>query len=161
MKTPGKRTCITGILLCIVVFLFAFLMNTWLQLLSMLLLLIFVMVLLVNIISVPFLWKKNGSHALIPIGLSLIFVLLLIPSVYLGGQARMLKFRIQKPKYEEVIALIIKGEISVSNRIERIEVPAEYNHLAYAIIGNRDTNGILTVEFLTGGGFPVKHTGFL
>ena len=127
----------------------------------MLLLAIYAIIVLIDLVSIPFLWRNNRARALMPFGTALLFIALLIPSNLLGMQARMLKFRMQKPKYEKVIELMELGEIPVSNGIGRVDIPPEYSHPAYAIIADRDTNGVLSVEFLIGGGFPVKHTGFL
>ena len=33
--------------------------------------------------------------------------------------------------------------------------------LGYLVLAERDTNGVLTVELLTGGGFPLMHSGYL
>jgi hypothetical protein len=72
-----------------------------------------------------------------------------------------MKFRYQKLDYEAVISLIDKGQIRVEAPLRPIVVPDSYKHLAYAVLGSRDPEGVLTVEFITGSGFPVKHSGFL
>lgn len=160
-KRPGQPTLIFGILFCIILFLFGFFMNIPFQLLSMLLLLIFAVVFLVNLLKIPFLWKTIGVKALIPFGYSVLFALLLMPVTYIGAQAGLLRFKYQKGQYEEVISLMRSGDISISPDLKKVEVPPAYRHLAYAIIADEEPNGVLTAEFLTGAGFPLKHSGYL
>ena len=62
------------------------------------------------------------------------------------------------PHYESVIRQMESGTISVTHELRRISQVE--GGPAYAVLAQR-TNGVLTVEFLTGGGFPVKHSGYL
>ena len=43
----------------------------------------------------------------------------------------------------------------------KVPVPDGDRDMAYSILAERLGDGRLAVEFLTGGGFPVKHRGFL
>lgn len=156
-----RITVIVGILMCLVSSVMAFLMNPWLQLLVMVLVLLFCVMFVTNFLMIALTWRSRGRRALIPFGLSVLFSLLLIPAICLGGQARLMKFRYQKLDYEAVISLIDKGQIRVEAPLRPIVVPDSYKHLAYAVLGSRDPEGVLTVEFITGSGFPVKHSGFL
>ena len=54
-----------------------------------------------------------------------------------------------------------KVEIFVGHKLVRVDLPNGYKHLAYSVLADKDTRDVLTVEFLTEGGFPVKHAGFL
>jgi hypothetical protein len=72
-----------------------------------------------------------------------------------------MKFRYQRPDYEAVISMIERGQIPVAANLGQIAIPDSYKHLVYAVLGNRDPNGVLTIEFLMGSGFPAKHSGFL
>jgi hypothetical protein len=53
------------------------------------------------------------------------------------------------------------GEISVSTEMDRIPQAILKARMAYAVFAQKETNGVLTVEFLTETGFPVKHSGYL
>lgn len=160
-KIQGKKTFILGILLCVVVFLFASHKTPRLQLLFVLLFVIYIIVFLVNLITALTRLKTIGAWALVPVGISVLFFLLLHPAAHLGWKARMQKFQTQRPKYEKIISLIEKGEISVGHKLVRVNLPNGYKHLAYSVLADKDTREVLTVEFLSEGGFPVKYSGFL
>ena len=72
-----------------------------------------------------------------------------------------MKFKFEKSQYEKVVSLMRNGDIGIGHDLERVEVPSAYRHLAYTVIADEEPNGVLTAEFLTGGGFPVKHSGYL
>ena len=72
---------------------------------------------------------------------------------------RQVIFQRSLPRYESIIHQIESGAIPVSGELRHIS-QVEGNW-AYAVLAQRGTNGVLTVEFLTGGGFPVKHCGYL
>jgi len=71
------------------------------------------------------------------------------------------EFTSKRPFFEKVIADLRTAEPTTSTALTRIPVPDEAKHMAYAIFVQRPGDGRLAVEFLTGGGFPVKHRGFL
>lgn len=76
-----------------------------------------------------------------------------------GPAIRRVMFQRSLPYYESVIHQIESGRISVTPELCR--VPQVEGGPAYAVFAQRTTDGILTVEFFTGGGFPVKHSGYL
>jgi len=53
------------------------------------------------------------------------------------------------------------GGIPVSTNLSPVPQAVPLAHLTYAVFAQKDTSGDLTVEFLTEGGFPVKHSGYL
>lgn len=65
------------------------------------------------------------------------------------------------PAYEGVVREIEGGSIPVSAKLERIPEAASKSPLAYAVLAVKETNGIVSVEFLTESGFPLKHGGYL
>lgn len=160
-KIQGKKTFILGILLYVVVFLYASHKTPRFQLISLLIFVIFLIVFLVNLITALSRWKTNGARALVPICISVLFFLLSHHAAHLGLKARMHKFQSQRPQYEKIISLMEKGEIFVGHKRVFVDLPNGYKHLAYRVIADRDMRDVLTVEFLTEGGFPVKHSGFL
>jgi hypothetical protein len=80
----------------------------------------------------------------------------------LGGSIENWRFQRNLPRYAEVIHLIERGEIRINSSSSRIEhkLPNRYADLAWGIIAKTNSDGI-TVAFMTGSGFPVKHTGYL
>ncbi len=106
-------------------------------------------------------WRKQGKLSLAPLGISIFSVVLFVFCLTLGMGARIMKFRYDLPQYENVIAMMQKGEIVIEQNLHPIDIPPEYAHLAYAILAEKSKQGVLTVEFLSGSGFPVKHSGWL
>jgi hypothetical protein len=65
------------------------------------------------------------------------------------------------PSYESVIRQMESGQIMVSTNLMRSPKAEAQTRLAYAVFAQKDIKGVLTVEFLTEGGFPVLHSGYL
>lgn len=63
------------------------------------------------------------------------------------------------PRYEGIIKQMESGIIPVSSELRLL--PLLKDNSLYAVLAQRDTKGVLTVEFLTDGAFPVKHWGYL
>ena len=161
MLKTGKKTLMLGIVSSIVFFFSAFQMNPLIQLIVMLCVFVFVLTLIINFLSIPFRWKSQGKWAVLPFGFSVLSIMFFLFTLGLGFEVKMLKFRSQKPEYEQVIDLIKQGNIPIRKELDRLKIPDRFDHLAYSVMGTRDDNGVITVEFLTEGGFPVKHSGFL
>jgi hypothetical protein len=53
------------------------------------------------------------------------------------------------------------GSIPVSTNWTSFPQAVPLAPLTYAVFAQKDTNGVLTVEFITESGFPVKHSGYL
>jgi hypothetical protein len=51
--------------------------------------------------------------------------------------------------------------VLVSGEVISVPLVGAERDLGYGVLAERDPNGVLTVELLTGGGFPVKHSGYL
>lgn len=101
-------------------------------------------------------WRRQRWQSVIPVG-ACILVVVLAPEV--GVVIRQATYQRSLPGYEAIIHQIESGSIPVSAELRRIS-QAE-GSLGYRVFAQRSTNGVLTVEFLTGGGFPVKHSGYL
>jgi hypothetical protein len=65
------------------------------------------------------------------------------------------------PSYEQIVRQIESGEILVSSNLTDLPQAVPMARLAWAVRAKKDSDGILTVEFLTEQGFPVKHSGYL
>ena len=65
------------------------------------------------------------------------------------------------PRYTALIQQMESGQIVVSNTPTRVVLSGPDAELAYVVLADRTTNGILTVTFFVGGSFPVKHWGYL
>jgi hypothetical protein len=74
--------------------------------------------------------------------------------------ARDFLFARSLPGYEAVVHQIASGAISVSSELTRTP-QAEPQAGAYRVLARRDQDNVLSVEFHTGGNFPVKHRGYL
>jgi hypothetical protein len=65
------------------------------------------------------------------------------------------------PRYATVVQQMETGQIVVLNTPTRVVLSGKEAELAYAVWADKATNGTLTVTFFVGGGFPVKHWGYL
>jgi len=125
------------------------------QLFSILLTLALLVFGFISFVFVFLLWRQERWRSLIPVG-ACALVVLLAPEV--GGLIRQFMFDRSLPRYESIIRQMESGSLPVSAELRR--VPQVESSLAYAVLAQR-TNGVLSVEFLTGSGFPVKHSGYL
>ena len=65
------------------------------------------------------------------------------------------------PYFEKVVSDLEATTAVPPASFVQIPVREDAGHMAYAIFAQRLADGRLAVEFLTGGGFPVVHRGFL
>ena len=65
------------------------------------------------------------------------------------------------PSYEQIVRRIESGEILVSSNLTDLPQAIPTARMAWAVRAKKDSDGVLTVEFLTEKGFPVKHSGYL
>lgn len=127
--------------------------SVWLQLASVVATLALLVFLITSAGFAVTAWKVLGLKALIP----LIVCIFCIPAALAGGRlARMAHFALVLPELESLVADARKREIPPGSK--PIELPSSS---AYLVLAERTSSSILQVEFLTGGGFPAKHTGYL
>ncbi len=157
----GPKTLLLGIATCLLGMSFAFSPNGWVQLLLMVLVLASLVTGVVNLLHIPHRWCTKGKLSIGPFGISILFALLLVLSVFFGLRARIMKFRFDIPKYEYVISMMKKGEIRVDQDLQTVDLTSRFAYLGDTTLAEEDENGVLTVEFLIGGGFPEKHSGWL
>ena len=103
-------------------------------------------------------WKQLRFWAFLPL---LVCLGSCQGSTTIARAARKAQFERDIPRYQAVIAKIEGGAISLPAQGEPIRLSGVEQDLAYSVLAQRDTNGLVTVEFLTGGGFPLKHSGYL
>ena len=101
-------------------------------------------------------WERERWREVLP-PVACVLVVVLMPET--GAAARRAVFQHSLPGFESVIHQIEQGTIPVT--IELQPIPQARSGSGGPVLAQRSTNGVLTVEFITGGGFPVKHSGFL
>jgi len=104
---------------------------------------------------VPARWRKERWLSIVPTT-SCALAVLLAPEVRVPLENLM--FTRSFPHYESIIRQMESGSIAVSADLRRI--PQAERFPTYRVLAQQ-TNGVLSVEFLTGSGFPVKHSGYL
>lgn len=132
--------------------------TTLMQFLSLLIMLALVVIFCVSVVRIFTRWRERRWRALIPLGACISAVL---GAMIVGRMARAAIFAWALPSYEHVVSDIESGRISVSDQFNRNPAAERTARLAYAVFAQRKSNGSLFVEFLTEGGFPVKHSGYL
>ena len=87
--------------------------------------------------------------------------LLFVPAARFGVWTRNTVFIKRLPAYEaaehEIEAALPQGTVPIG----RVPLPMNYRSLAIAATGGRSADGVVTVEFVTAGHFPVSHSGYL
>lgn len=100
-------------------------------------------------------WRQERWRSVVPVSVCAL-VVVVAPGV--GGLIRQFTFQRALPQYQAIIRQMESGEIPVTAELRRISQATGTG--AYAVLAQR-TNEVLSVEFLTGAGFPVKHSGYL
>ena len=129
-----------------------------LQLLSLPLALLFFAAIVVSLGCVFFEWRQHRWRSIVPLASCVIAAFL---SGMLVRTARHFVFAWALPSYEVVVHQMESGSILVSTNFANIPRAEAEARLAYRVFAQRDTNGVLVVEFDTESGFPVKHSGYL
>jgi hypothetical protein len=128
------------------------------QLLTLPLVPCFLAAVVISIICAFSEWRQRRWFSLLPFGACVLSV------VVSGAVVRPIRHAIfvrSLPSYETVVQQMESGSIPVSATMSRIPLAESQARLTYAVLAQKDTNGVLTVEFLTECGFPVKHSGYL
>ena len=75
--------------------------------------------------------------------------------------AKKAEFHNKRDKYNSFIKNLKQKKIPMSPDFSKVYLPTNYFDLAYNVRVKNDSNGVLAVEFMTGGDFPAKHYGYL
>jgi hypothetical protein len=126
------------------------------QILSALMTLAFLVVILISFVRIFTDWKRQRWRSLIPF-VSCMLAIALYPAS--RSAIRRITFERSLPHYETIIRQIESSPVPISSESRQIEQTEDSS--IYHIRANRSPDGVLSVEFLTGGGFPVKHSGYL
>ncbi len=103
-------------------------------------------------------WKHFHLFAVAPVAL----LFLLCPATLaVGRAARWGQFAWRFPHYQALVERVEASQGLASGEVKRVPLSAAERKFCYNVLAQRDTNGVLTVELLTGRGFPVKHSGYL
>ena len=136
--------------------LFGWFTNGWWQLGSMLASLVFLLAIFVNFALMFSRWQKERAAAAIPF---LICSVAIAALVFAAPEIRKFQFRLNRPAYEKVVSGIESGNILITDKPFYGETALDAGNARY-VLAQKTSDG-LVVEFLTGFGFPVKHSGYL
>jgi hypothetical protein len=120
--------------------------------------LLFLVAVISSVICIFIEWRVRRWLSLLPVGAC---ILSIVTSDALTKWIRHAIFINSLPSYEQIVRRIESGEILVSTNFTDIPQAIPTARLAWAVHARRDSSGVLTVEFLTEGGFPVLHSGYL
>lgn len=132
--------------------------TTLLQILSLPLALLFLAAVVVGFAGIFIHWKQYRWRSLLPF---LACVIAFFVSGMLVRTAKHFLFVWALPSYQAVVQQMESGNILVPTKLDRIPQAEPEASLAYRVFAEKDTNGVLTVEFDTEYGFPVMHSGYL
>jgi hypothetical protein len=104
--------------------------------------------------------RKHDLKGLIPLGITLVTWFGMGYAARAGFRVSLYVFEKRLPRFEEAVASI-GGRIEEGIlRLSGQEIPEEYRDLAYMIIAEKTRGNVLTVTFMWGAGFPVKHVAY-
>ena len=158
MSRLGKFVVVVAVIWCIGSTVYFSHRTNLSQLLTLPLGLCFLIAVIISIVCAFSDWRQRLWLSLLP------FVACILSVVVSGAIVPPIRHAIfvrSLPSYEMVVQKMESGGIPVSTNLSPIPQALPLAHLAYAVFAQKDTNGVLTVEFLTEGGFPVKHSGYL
>jgi hypothetical protein len=75
--------------------------------------------------------------------------------------ARQARFEGDFRRYAALVEKIQGDSTLTPGNVVSVPVSGSDRDLIFGLLAERSTNGALSVEMLTGGGFPVKHSGYL
>ena len=128
------------------------------QLLTLPLVPCFHVAVIISIVCIFSEWRQRRWLSLLP------FAACVVSVIVSGMVVRPIRHAIfiqSLPSYEAVVRQMESGSIPVSTNLSPIPQAVPQARFAYAVLAEKDTNGVLTIEFLTEGGFPVKHSGYM
>ena len=132
--------------------------TTLLQLLTLPLAPCFLVAMVISIVCIFSEWRQRRWRSLVPFASC---VLAIVISGAVSHRIRQAIFIHSLPGYEAVVRRMESGNILVTTNLSRISQELPLANWAYAVLAQKDTNGVLMVEFLTERGFPVMHSGYL
>jgi hypothetical protein len=103
-------------------------------------------------------WRRWRFRAFIPLALCIITAI--VPGM-ISHRLMDAGFVRIMPRYSALVQQMETGQIVVSNTPTRVVLSANDVGLAYLVWADKTTNGVLTVTFFVGGGFPNEHWGYL
>jgi hypothetical protein len=137
---------------------FASSQNLWTQLLGML---GFGGFLLALMLSLLFAWTKRKQLRLLALAPLLLCLGSCVATTAVGRGARRAQFERDFPRYVALVERIQADNMLASGKVVSVPLSEADRELVYSLLAERNTNGVLSIELLTGGGFPVKHSGYL
>ena len=131
--------------------------NVWLQLGLIVFILVMIGVLIESLYCVFKNFREDKLWAFVP----LIVCLLSIPAPLMAGaKLKSYLFQYRLPMYTELVSRVQASNENYEGELTSVELKEDDNHLAYVVFAIKEEE-VLYVEFVTGGGFPVKHTGYI
>ena len=128
------------------------------QLVTMGLTIVFVGAIAASVVALVREWRTLSWVAALPLAACLAAVPV---SSIAGDAARAMQFAMALPDYEKVVARQDVQALQPGARIESLDLsPSERSGIDWAG-AQRTPGGMLVVEFATGSGFPVKHSGYV
>jgi hypothetical protein len=165
-KRSGFAGCRTWIFLTATMCLFqlvwlavyAWYQTDWLMLLSIPVNIGYVIIWVGSLMCVFIRWKHSRFFAFLPLAICLTtdyFGSVISPRLMIAGFESIL------PRYAAVVDRVERGNVAFPKAEEHVDLSAGNEGLGYVVWADKSSNGVLTVTFIVGGSFPVKHWGYL
>jgi len=103
-------------------------------------------------------WRQRRWRAVLPLAACVFAVSIFMP---LGRLITHAVFDWSFPSYEAVVRRVESGSIPSSTEVSDITQAARGARLAYRVLAQKGTNGVVMVMFFTESGFPALHSGYM
>ncbi len=160
MKIKLYVSILTGVIFTVLSVVYAITPDVKYQISLILFLFVVLIILLFNFVMIFVDFKKYKIKAFFSFIILLGIIILTIGlNKHVFIKFREIEFNKNFNQYQTVVQLVEDGKIKLLKGCP-LKLPEKYEHLAYRVWVNQSKNGILTIEFFTGGRFPVKHFGY-
>lgn len=103
-------------------------------------------------------WRELRWRAVLPVATCIFLISIHNP---LGRLISRAVFSWSLPSYEAVVRRVESGSIPAHAEISDITPQAREARLACTVFARKDTNGMVSVMFMTQSGFPALHSGYM
>jgi len=112
-------------------------------------------------LSLIFAWTQRKELRILALVPLVIWLGSCQASTLIGIRSRRAQFERDLPKYAALVEKVRGVETFTQGNVGSIPLSEADRKVVYSLLAERSTNGVLTVELLTGGGYPLHHSGYL
>lgn len=117
--------------------------------------------LLALVFSLLFICTEHKQLRWLALAPLLLFLGSCVATTAMSRAAHRAQFEKNFPRYLALVERIQADNRLASGKVVTMPLMDADRDLVYLVLAERNTNGVVSIELLTGAGFPVKHSGYL